>query len=70
MNKWLHVAAVLQVVSFGYFWCSPLGVQPNIISNLPSASFIASSVKCAIALTLLLSAPLSLAPALNLIEAM
>lgn len=44
------------------------GVQSIIISNLPSSGWITNSVKIAVAITLLLSAPLSLSPALNLFE--
>lgn len=50
------------------FHNTALGVQSIIISNLPSTGYITTSVKLAVALTLLFSAPLSLSPALNLLQ--
>ena len=43
-------------------------VRPIILSNLPPDSALSLAANCLIAFTLLLTAPLSLAPALNLLE--
>ena len=71
-NSALNFALVLVGIAFSVIGIAGAScftdAQPIIISNLPSTSSYAVLVKLAVAATLLFTIPLTLSPALNLLE--